>query len=236
MKCYRLALIFMIFSGLCWNAYGLISRDGSKSSQSKEFHSADRNILVENEDIDSLNVRTANLERKVTSLLKQLNQIKVDFRKESDILANMLASVDMNVDQQAHFNEEVLSDPMTDQQNAERIEEQWQSAIEIAFTNEVIDEAWSDKSTKAIDSILDNELVTNTDIIDLVCHSTLCKLEVQHQDQGKLDNFESVFPLQIGERFPELTMRHEVGEDEMISSVVYLGREGYHLPDVEMDE
>ncbi len=108
--------------------------------------------------------------------------------------------------------------------------------IESTFTNEVIDDAWSFESTELIDAILSNESLAHTDVIDRVCHSTLCRLEIQHPDQEKLHNFEAFFTLQIGESFPELTMRHETGEDGEVTTIVFLAGKGFQLPDVETDD
>lgn len=230
MKSYRFAITFLIFSVLCWNGYALIAKDGSKLSQTKRFLPADTNSPGESTDIQSLKIRTADLERKVVSLLKQLKQVKADVGKESHILTHQIASVDMDVNLQDRRNESEFSDPMTDLQQAEMIEQQQQAALETAFANQDVDEKWSDKSTQAIDSVLDNEFVENAEIIDSACHSTLCRLEVRHQDREQLASFEELLPLQLGGSFPELTMRHETGEDGEVSTVVFLAREGHDLP------
>ena len=236
MKCNRLALMIVLFGGLYWNAYGLMTQGGSNPLQAKDVGFTQNNLKGESNTMQSMQARMAGLEQQVASLLTQLNQVKADFRKDSDLLAQTLASVNREVDRQDLDNDREFDDPMTAVQQAELQEEQRQASIESRFQNETIDVAWAQDSSNAIDDVLDNEALKNTDVIEHSCRTTLCRLEVQHQDQRDLAGFEVFLPLQVGERFTELSMQHKTGSDGEVSTVIYLAREDFHLPDVELSE
>ncbi len=227
MNCYRLVPMILLFGGLYWNGYGLMSNRGTSPLQEKKLDYVHKSLKAENAEVNSLKNQMAKLEQLVASLNSQLSQIKADSWNES-------ADRDAKLKIYADNNE--LKDPMTIIQQAKRKEEQRQASIENTFSDEMIDETWSKKSNKIINSVLDDEFVKNTHVLDSQCHSTLCRLEVQHLEMSDLTNFETFLPLQIGENFSELTMHHQNGEEGEVSTIIYLARNGYQLPDVEMDE
>ena len=65
---------------------------------------------------------------------------------------------------------------------------------------------------------------------DIDCRSTLCRVEVQHRDEAKLQEFQRLFSLKVSQALPRLMMHRIDNADGSITSYLCLARQGYRLP------
>lgn len=98
---------------------------------------------------------------------------------------------------------------------------------------EAIDNQWSTETTDLILQALDTENLVNTGLVGSECRSSLCRVEVSHDNEMDFEEFQLWFALEVGEVLPMATMDQQIHEDGSVSSVLYLAREGFDLPVVE---
>lgn len=130
--------------------------------------------------------------------------------------------------------EELELDEVTLVLEAERRAYERIQLIETSLQQEHVDASWSTEASDAIEQTFDSEELAGASLVDLECRSTLCRVEVLHDDSEQLTEFQLLFPNKIGHILPQLTLDHVEEGDSSTSTVIYLARDGYRLPRVEL--
>ena len=113
---------------------------------------------------------------------------------------------------------------------AERMAEAAQIALlDRQVSAERADPRWSERAANQIRATIMDGGFTGLALESVTCQATLCRLEVEHRDSIALDQF-------IGEFFARLSWdtnsysQTTAHEDGSATLVLYVGREGYELP------
>lgn len=104
--------------------------------------------------------------------------------------------------------------------------------MESVFLSENIDPQWSTKTSGLITQHLEKGEQTKTNLEDVDCRATLCRVAVNHQDAAVAEEFQLQFPMQMAEALPQINYLYEQQADGSVSMVMYLARDGYDLPRV----
>ncbi|ABA58291.1 hypothetical protein Noc_1823 [Nitrosococcus oceani ATCC 19707] len=104
--------------------------------------------------------------------------------------------------------------------------------MERVFLSENIDPQWSTKTSGLITQHLEKGEQTKTNLEDVDCRATLCRVAVNHQDAAVAEEFQLQFPMQMAEALPQINYLYEQQADGSVSMVMYLARDGYDLPQV----
>jgi len=134
-------------------------------------------------------------------------------------------------------DDEDLADPEA-QLAAEVVLEQQQiqtyaQTIEASLEAETVDSAWSGSTSQIIGEAFTGEELAGASLQDIDCRSTLCRVEVQHRDEAKLQEFQRLFPLKVSQALPRMMMHRIDNADGSITTYLYLARQGYRLPAAE---
>jgi len=103
-------------------------------------------------------------------------------------------------------------------------------AIEASLEAETVDSAWSGSTSQIIGEAFTGEELAGASLQDIDCRSTLCRVEVQHRDEAKLQEFQRLFPLKVSQALPRMMMHRIDNADGSITTYLYLARQGYRLP------
>lgn len=104
--------------------------------------------------------------------------------------------------------------------------------INSVFLSENADYQWAARTTDLITQHLGKGEQVQTILSDVECRTTLCRVEVNHEDATAAGEFELQFSMQVGEVLPQTSYFYEPQDNGSISVVMYLAREGYDLPQV----
>lgn len=103
-------------------------------------------------------------------------------------------------------------------------------AIEAAFLGEPTDRSWSADTSMAIDEALQSEQLRGTNVRSVECRSTMCRVEVAHDDPRKRMEFGLWLPAKLGGVLPTFITK-EVDEGEGVTgSILFLVRLDHQLP------
>ena len=129
----------------------------------------------------------------------------------------------------------VLSEQELREQEADMIEAENQRSLarmaagEAALQQESADGIWSIQAAEALREALANEALSGTTVQDIDCRSTLCRLQVMHDNREQQALFEHDFRFKVGQLLPRMMMHSEEQTDGTISVTIYLAREGHEL-------
>lgn len=101
--------------------------------------------------------------------------------------------------------------------------ENYQAAIERKFNNQSIDSVWGLKMTNLIEQGLEAEDMKMTELVDLQCKATLCRLEVEHNSQITVEEFTFKLLEKVGHSLPDMSSKDTVIGDRTIT-LVYLAK------------
>lgn len=130
----------------------------------------------------------------------------------------------------------VLSEQELREQEADAIEAENQRSLarmaagEAALQQESADGVWSIQAAEALREVLASEALSGTTVQDIDCRSTLCRLQVVHDNREQQALFEHDFRFKVGQLLPRMMMHSEEQTDGTISATIYLAREGHELP------
>lgn len=102
---------------------------------------------------------------------------------------------------------------------------QYMDSIEDRFQSEVDHTGWSIPAAELIEQKLQSKLFSETSLINLECRSSLCRLEVQHDNSQASSVFSMNFPERVADMFSKFSIDHMDQEDDYSSMVVYLRQE-----------
>lgn len=116
----------------------------------------------------------------------------------------------------------------------EEVHAQQRERIQIlasAFEAEPLDADWSAEAVDAIERSLDAEALAGTTAVGVECRSTICQLEVEHDNSIDVARFELWFPILTAEVAPRITLEHEEF-DGRVNTIAYLARSGHRMPGI----
>ena len=105
------------------------------------------------------------------------------------------------------------------------------TTLETAFAAQAPDPRWSPQAVDHITHVLNSDALSGTTLANLACATTLCRLEVRHDDEDSRDRF-------MSEIFPALGWQTKAYSqavtqtDGGFTTVLYVAREGYSLPPI----
>lgn len=183
----------------------------------------------------------ATLKKEITSLQKVVNdEMKTYDKKQKEIL-NALAfqknqadiadntnnisatsEADMLVTLQ-QSESKLQQEVETIHQNfqAEPVNEQWTSEVKQNITN------YFDNSQKQSenDNQSGNEITAQSTVSSIDCRSTMCQMDVRHENEEAREKFDLEFPVSLGDAFPSINYGEQItNSDGSSSAVLFLER------------
>lgn len=162
---------------------------------------------------------------------RELAALKQDVLNLRAELASLRRQVEVS-DRTVSDGPASVIDRETAAQQQEQRDFERKQAMEASFQKETTDTNWSIATIDLINQVLMRDELKQTQVVDMTCRSTLCRLEIVHPDQEAAGNFESTLPLQVGQALPEISYHHQTLNDGGVSTVLYMARTGYSLPEV----
>lgn len=109
-----------------------------------------------------------------------------------------------------------------------------QNSIELRdyFQTETTDSVWSKQMTELIEKRFTDsgEALMHARLIATECKSTLCRIDVLHENLSQQTAFEFTLPMLLGGELPRTMMFTEEKADGSIQQIIYLARNGYNFP------
>ncbi len=93
------------------------------------------------------------------------------------------------------------------------------------FYAETVDARWSPEAVEVIGQAFQAKELAGTDVVNMQCRATRCRLEVAHGDSTDRGAFELWFPAMVATMFPRATFNQIQEEDGRSSTVIYLDRD-----------
>ena len=114
-------------------------------------------------------------------------------------------------------------------ERAEQLAAERRQTLYSSFESEELDADWSGAVTDELQDVLAHPQFSNVSIYQMGCRSTLCRLEIEHDDPDLTVEFELWFAKQVAGVSSRFAMfEQEVGGRAV--SVIYLARQGHRLP------
>jgi hypothetical protein len=176
--------------------------------------------------LEQLNTRLAALEkgqRGMSTLHRRLDQLEGTPRGLPQTLVESGSSQAETLPP-----EDDAENPLREAQETAR-EQEVIAHYEAVFWNEQRDATWSTETEAHIMQAWDSEVLKGSQLLMATCQSSLCRLEVGHDDEGArglfLMNLASIIPFETeGFAYPLMD------GDEQIGAIFYVSRPGYSLP------
>lgn len=192
----------------------------------------DNNIDTTVLDNKGLSQQTLSLQMS-TDLMQKNTQTKTTPDKEEEVVSfvemaqeqSSLEYVSQEQTQNKQYEEEDLSVLIAreEQQAAE-----YAALVDYHLQVEEIDSAWSDEATSVISYAFGTDTLQTSMLQSVDCRSTLCKLEVSHDENHDQESFEMDMVVSFAETLPRGTMYRDPARPGV--SVIYLARKGHSLP------
>lgn len=112
-----------------------------------------------------------------------------------------------------------------ERRHADRLE-----AVESALLGESVDPDWSLQASRGIEQVFARGMFRQARLLGVECRASLCRVDVLHAGQADLPQFTASFPAEVAAYANRMTMRQTVNEDGSVTTVLYLGRDGYPFP------
>ena len=106
-------------------------------------------------------------------------------------------------------------------------DEQHRDRLETALANEAIDQNWAKSLEKELVVDFAAEELAGSRLVDVSCRTTLCKMEIEHEDRDHQLGFPDKLMASEGGKKGAGAWGMEVETDGRFQTVVYLAREGY---------
>jgi len=99
---------------------------------------------------------------------------------------------------------------------------------ETAFGLESQDPEWSSDTEQRIVSLLDAERAPGTEVAEVSCQKSMCRLELAHTDDQAREIFLQALPMEPP--FDEEGFFYPIGDEDAEATVVFIARAGHRLP------
>ncbi len=128
------------------------------------------------------------------------------------------------------------SSPVTEEESIDAQKAQAQeryTAFNKGFDDDYIDPQWSLEMTTTINQAFNAVHLSGTEVTEVECHSSLCRVEVFHNDHQAINEFVHQFPIEVAQALPRINYHYKSHEDGSVSMVAFLARQGYEFPNRE---
>ncbi len=235
MSSTRLVYMVVGLSMLGWVGYSLLQPTGFQlvvSESTSEVSHADKILAAEDGQDEQLVDEVRNLRQTVSLLKSQVASLetRLQVRQEAQPLAAPAAEhVSDTTEQTTSPPEDELDETVL----AEREQGYWEEylgLIEAGLQHEHVDRQWSSKAKTEIENAFTNKALAGAAVTNIECRTSLCRIEVVHEDPQSLAEFDVLLAQKLTHILPQAVMDRIELEDGSISTFVYMSRDGYELP------
>lgn len=108
---------------------------------------------------------------------------------------------------------------------------EFQHNTEATLIAEETDLKWANNITDRVQNAFISEELAGSQLSNIECRSTLCRIEVQHDNKSQYDQFNLWFPMKIAEYIQSMAGNETTKEaDGKIVSSIFLVRKGHTMP------
>jgi hypothetical protein len=210
-----------------WDPSG---RDSELVGNSPEIHLKRSDSLVESMDSQTKAVNPYD-DSGLLALRREISRLKVEvdaLRRDVETLAERETLAITEGDFYADEDKPLAileAEELAAQEESEWQLRQYMASIEDRFQSEIDYGGWSVQATELIERALQDEMFSETSLIGLECRSSLCSLEVQHDNPQASSVFSNHFLEKVADMFSKFTIDHIDKGDSYSSMVVYLMQE-----------
>ena len=169
------------------------------------------------------------LQKKEISLLEQLEKVKLDelsFEEENELEEDGVVVI---------TEEEMRADAARWRRIHPIYESQAPVVLDKIMMEEKINDKWTEEvKTEALE-IIGSEEFEGTDLLDVECHESLCRMRLFHDDLSSFERFEKGGGHSIGPWNTDLVAKKNDGEDGTVKTIMFFSdRDGNSEPFQEM--
>lgn len=168
---------------------------------------------------------TQNLEltQELKSLRQELVKIKSELNRLSSLSDSQYSKPNMAVWNEAGASSlDEHEEPEVIAERNKLFSEQRRFELEENFTNETVDNNWSEENTETVLAALDSlpaEIHEGVVFNTTQCRSTTCRIEFEYEDEIAQQELEMRLPLLLSENFPGISATH--GEHNGVTKSIY---------------
>lgn len=204
-----------IFSTVIIVAYSLFSANpekpiaqitASKASYNQKNHAIDTHKTNLEQEVKSL-------QREVKAIHVTLKQLATKFNSTTPSMT-VTAAGEIHQPSQIDLEDMQATEEKIKQAGKERFNEQLLT-IEDNFTNESVDKTWAEEKADSVLSAFNSlpaEIQGSIELKVTDCKSSMCRIEVEYEDDIAQNEFEMQLPMLVSEDFPRLSIRYEQHE------------------------
>lgn len=209
------------------NDRSLLRSSNSDISKARVLPNSVKNNDQALQNIEILNQQINGLQQKQKELFEKIDGL-VEVFKDFDEKQNKESSGQLNFEP----NEEKYD--MYYRSDEEIIQNRNES-YQMDMANQEIDGAWREHAHGKVESMFDDESFSDSSIVSVDCRSTLCELDLSHENESAAENFMEEFPAHMAwnnESFIETKKQ----SDGSIRTKIYFSRDGQALPSLSEEE
>ena len=122
--------------------------------------------------------------------------------------------------------------PLQDQEAGDAEQQNNLNALNNQFLAQSTDEQWSVQSTDQIygyfNQLNQQQTGSHAELRSVECRTSLCRVEVIHDDAASADDFYLKFPQDVGENLPSITYKIENLPDGKIDVLMFLASASFN--------
>ncbi|MEE9397883.1 MAG: hypothetical protein V3V31_12810 [Methylococcales bacterium] len=180
---------------------------------------------------DGAKLNSPQFNRELSDLRQRLKKLNQVVSEQSSELASLRTKIDNMEDPEMDGEKDYSGITKSEEKAMQRI-----ALLEENVRSEPVDNNWTPQAEDAIHRALSDAELGGTAIINVDCRSTLCRMEIAHDNSQALLAFQDTFFSQVSGLLPGVLMDHIERENGTTETVVYLARESYALPSLEEEQ
>lgn len=174
--------------------------------------------------------KDGDLRENLAALGKEVAHLRADvaaLRMDMQMQQSKLAASVNNLAPDPVKNPQALTEMRAKEE--ESIQKQGE-ALETGFRQQTTDPNWSVKAKSLIEEALFSDKVASTDIIDVECRASMCRVELANDSNNQAPRI-TEFPMKISEELPNILVSQTNESDGSTTTVLYLSKDDPVLPD-----
>lgn len=230
------AVAFLVFLSWQWpreNSAGTSNTDEiSKSSPFSEQYKIDRSALLRELETLRSEVRQLRADRSIISSKAALSPETDGHGTSASASSSAVHNDDYAGDRQYSGQLDGRYSPMELEQlkqDSEARAAQVLMTMDNQIAEEPYDAQWAPGMQDSIMTALRQEIFNGTELVDLSCKSSLCRINVQHASVDTEHDFMSQFVASAGFTDTEVFYSREEHEDGSVQETYYISRDGHQL-------
>lgn len=197
----------------------LISLPSKQIPQPNQL-SYDSKIEPADRKIENLETEVANLKKQLQDIRLQIAQAAIQPQPFDDSQRASRDSQNIRVPRALEKELEIQEQNLLAQQQNELIREQ--EDLDARFLSEPYDSTWADAKVATIHQALQSEALQATSIVAIQCRTTLCRVEVEHDDPSAADDFAMWFAALITDKLDIISIQQNDADNGLNSTIAYL--------------